>query len=410
MLTVDPSFYWAAAIVLRKEGIALEALLADNDVDKFLSFINSLEGTKWKTKIEKLQVKFGEQWIGDGRGGFTKEDIGYSDRVQAYMRVLAMQWFDGTLAGAFYTANAFRKVARKYEEEARGVTSIDATHGNDKGDKDVTLADKLTEDDTVTGDSKAVANDILAIYEGETNMSEDDMIQELSMAYYERLCKKAGLDPQSKSKEKLMPIARKVIAYQRQLQELSIDEIAARYAELKSSQMTDTKTAETVFDADSKQYKNTRVNIVARIKRTSTALLKLIREGKVAFSDLPKEVQDMFELTTATTDSGKKTEVYELKADVYSVGRGRKKLPGATDKTGRFNYAPKHNITEGNEAFRHDISAILANDDLLRNTLKAVRQEIARRKSTVKKTVARGEKAAKSRADAIRSQKVPREK
>lgn len=410
MLTVDPSFYWAAAIVLRKEGIALEALLADNDVDKFLSFINSLEGTKWKTKIEKLQVKFGEQWIGDGKGGFTKEDIGYSDRVQAYMRVLAMQWFDGTLAGAFYTANAFRKVARKYEEEARGVTSIDATHGNDKGDKDVTLADTLTEDDAVTGDSRAVANDILAIYEGETNMSEDDMIQELSMAYYERLCKKAGIDPQSKSKEKLMPIARKVIAYQRQLQELSIDEIAARYAELKSSQMTDTKTAETVFDADSKQYKNTRVNIVARIKRTSTALLKLIREGKVAFSDLPKEVQDMFELTTATTDSGKKTEVYELKADVYSVGRGRKKLPGATDKTGRFNHAPKHNITEGNEAFRHDVSAILANDDLLRNTLKAVRQEIARRKGTVKKTVARGERAAQSLVDAIRSQKVPREK
>jgi hypothetical protein len=410
MLTVDPSFYWAAAIVLRKEGIALEALLADNDVDKFLSFINSLEGTKWKTKIEKLQVKFGEQWIGDGKGGFTKEDIGYSDRVQAYMRVLAMQWFDGTLAGAFYTANAFRKVARKYEEEARGVTSIDAMHGNDKGDKDVTLADTLTEDNAVAGDSRAVANDILAIYEGETNMSEDDMIQELSMAYYERLCKKAGIDPQSKSKEKLMPIARKVIAYQRQLQELSIDEIAARYAELKSSQMTDTQTAETVFDADSKQYKNTRVNIVARIKRTSTALLKLIREGKVAFSDLPKEVQDMFELTTATTDSGKKTEVYELKADVYSVGRGRKKLPGVTDKTGRFNYAPKHNITEGNEAFRHDVSAILANDDLLRNTLKAVRQEIARRKGTVKKTVARGERAAQSLVDAIRSQKVPREK
>ena len=182
------------------------------------------------------------------------------------------------------------------------------------------------------------------------------------------------------------------------------------YGELKSSQMTDTQTAETVFDADSKQYKNTRVNIVARIKRTSTALLKLIREGKVAFSDLPKEVQDMFELTTATTDSGKKTEVYELKADVYSVGRGRKKLPGATDKTGRFNYAPKHNITEGNEAFRHDVSAILANDDLLRNTLKAVRQEIARRKGTVKKTVARGERAAQSLVDAIRSQKVPREK
>ena len=408
MLTVDPSFYWAAAVVLRKEGLALESLLADNDVDKFLSFMNSIEGTKWKAKIEKLQAKFDEQWIGDGKGGYKKENIGYSDRVQAYMRVLAMQWFDGTLAGAFYMANAFRKTARLYEEEVRGVTSIDAAHGNAKGDKELTLADTLTEDDALSGDNRSVANDILAIYEGETNKSEDEMVQELALAYYQRLCKQAGIDPMSTSKDKLMPIAQKVLAYQKKLFAMPIDEISRRYAELTNSQMTDTKTESAVFDADSKQYKNTRVNVVARIKRTSTALLKLINEGKIAFTDLPKEVQDMFTLESATTESGKKTQAYVLKPDVYSVGRGRKKLPGATDTTGRLNYAPKHNITEGNEAFRHDITAILANDELLRNTLKAARQEIATRKSTIKKTVARGEQASRSLVDAMRKQKTPK--
>ena len=407
MLTVDPSFYWAAAVVLRKEGLALESLLADNDVDKFLSFMNSIEGTKWKAKIEKLQAKFDEQWIGDGKGGYKKENIGYSDRVQAYMRVLAMQWFDGTLAGAFYVANAFRKTARLYEEEVRGVTSIDATHGNTKGDKELTLADTLTEDDALSGDNRSVANDIIAIYEGETNKSEDEMVQELALAYYQRLCKQAGIDPMSTSKDKLMPIAQKVLAYQKKLFATPIDEISRRYAELTNSQMTDTKTESAVFDAYSKQYKNTRVNVVARIKRTSTALLKLINEGKIAFTDLPKEVQDMFTLESATTESGKKTQAYVLKSDVYSVGRGRKKLPGATDTTGRLNYAPKHNITEGNEAFRHDITAILANDELLRNTLKAARQEIAARKSTIKKTVARGEQASRSLVDAMRKQKTP---
>ena len=407
MLTVDPSFYWAAAVVLRKEGLALESLLADNDVDKFLSFMNSIEGTKWKAKIEKLQAKFDEQWIGDGKGGYKKENIGYSDRVQAYMRVLAMQWFDGTLAGAFYMANAFRKTARLYEEEVRGVTSIDAAHGNAKGDKELTLADTLTEDDALSGDNRSVANDILAIYEGETNKSEDEMVQELALAYYQRLCKQAGIDPMSTSKDKLMPIAQKVLAYQEKLFAMPIDEISRRYAELTNSQMTETQTESAVFDADSKQYKNTRVNVVARIKRTSTALLKLINEGKIAFTDLPKEVQDMFTLESATTESGKKTQAYVLKPDVYSVGRGRKKLPGATDTTGRLNYAPKHNITEGNEAFRHDITAILANDELLRNTLKAARQEIAQRKSTIKKTVARGEQASRSLVDAMRKQKTP---
>lgn len=407
MLTVDPSFYWAAAIVLRKEGLALESLLADNDVDKFLSFMNSLEGTKWTAKIEKLQAKFDEQWIGDGKGGYKKENIGHSDRVQAYMRVLAMQWFDGTLAGAFYVANAFRKTARLYEEEVRGVTSIEATRGNAKGDKELTLADTLTKDDALSGDNRSVANDILAIYEAETNKSEDEMVQELALAYYQRLCEQAGIDPMSTSKDKLMPIAQKVLAYQKKLFATPIDEISRRYAELTNSQMTDTKTESAVFDADNKQYKNTRVNVVARIKRTSTVLLKLINEGKIAFTDLPKEVQDMFTLESATTESGKKTQAYVLKSDVYRVGRGRKKLPGATDTTGRLNYAPKHNITEGNEAFRHDITAILANDELLRNTLKAARQEIAARKSTIKKTVARGEQASRSLVDAMRKQKTP---
>lgn len=410
MLTVDPSFYWAAAIVLRREGLALESLIAENDVEKFLSFMNSLEGTKWKTEIEKLQVEFGEQWIGDGKGGYKKENIAYSDKVQAYMRVLAMQWFDGTLAGAFYTAYAFRKVARKYEEEVRGVMSIDAARDNAKGDKGVTIADKMTEKNALQGDNNSVGNDILAIYEGEINKSEDEMLQELSMAYYERLCKEAGLDPHTASKDEIMPIAQKVLAYRRKLANLSIDEISHRYAELTNSQITDTQ-PQGIFKTQS-QTGDRRRSIVDRIKRRGDYILKVVQEGKIAFTDLPKEIQDMFTLESATTESGKKTQTRVLKPEVYSVGRGRKKLPGATDMTGRLNYAPKHNITEGNEAFRHDTTKIEANLELLDNIVHAIKQVVGKKKGKgdVKKLYARGEKAAESLADAIRSQKVPREK
>ena len=391
ILTIDPSFYWAAAVVLRREGMSLESLIKENDIDKFMQFINSLEGTKWREKIEKLQAKFDLQWISDGRGGYKKENIGWSDKVQNYMRVLTMQWFDGTLAGAFYTANAFRKTARKYEEELRGVASIDVSHSNQKGDKSLTLADRLTDKNTITGDDKTTANDILAIYEMQTNKSDEEMIAALTFAYTEHLAQERGIKfSRNMDYAELLAdnpeLGQELITYVMALRNMDYDEIERRYADIANSEMTETEVDDVVFDKEGKQYKNTRVNIVARIKRSSSALLKLVREGKVAFTDLPKEVQEMFELKTATTESGKKTEVYELKADVYSVGRGRNKLPGTTD-TGRLNYVPKHNITKGNEAFRHDTTAILANDELLRNTLKAVRQIIKQRQSDTKKTI-----------------------
>jgi hypothetical protein len=391
ILTVDPSFYWAAAVVLRREGMSLESLIKENDIDKFMQFINSLEGTKWREKIEKLQAKFDLQWISDGRGGYKKENIGWSDKVQNYMRVLTMQWFDGTLAGAFYTANAFRKTARKYEEELRGVASIDVSHSNQKGDKSLTLADRLTDKNTITGDDKTTANDILAIYEMQTNKSDEEMIAALTFAYAEHLAQERGIKfSRNMDYAELLAdnpeLGQELITYVMALRNMDYDEIERRYADIANSEMTETEVDDVVFDKEGKQYKNTRVNIVARIKRSSSALLKLVREGKVAFTDLPKEVQEMFELKTATTESGKKTEVYELKADVYSVGRGRNKLPGTTD-TGRLNYVPKHNITKGNAAFRHDTTAILANDELLRNTLKAVRQTIKQRQSDTKKTI-----------------------
>lgn len=408
LLDADPSFYWAAAIVLRREGLSLESLILENDVAKFKDFINSVEGSTWKAKIDEMQTEFNIVWIGDGKGHGKYEHIAYDDRVQDYMRVLTMQWFDGTLAGAFYVARAFQKTIRVYEEEQRDVISIDASHSNAKGDKATTLADKLSTSAGLKGNDASVANDIIAIYEKQIDKSSEEMIQELSFAYYQKLARDAGLNPDRMSQENKLKLAQQSLVYMRKLRKMSYDEIANRYAEIANAEMTDTETETEVFDTGVKHYKTDRVNIVARIKRTSTALLKLIREGKIAFTDLPKEIQDMFEVVSATTETGKKTEVYQLKSSVYEVGRGRKVLPGATDTTGRFNYQAKHNITEGNEAFRHDTTRILANDEALRNILKAARAEVASRKSGIKKTAKVVSDLQKRLDAAMRAQQAPK--
>ena len=442
IIAKDPSFYWAASQVLRKEGLSLEALVADNDVETFLAFINSVEGSKWKEKIAKKQTEFNTQWIENKqKGKYEKVDIDVD--IDGYMRVLTMQWFDGTLAGAFYMADAYRKTARKkYEEEQRGVLSINAQQ---KGEKDISAAEDIltTENKLVENDS--VGNDIIAIYEA-SHVATDDMINDLikykylqkvedivnlfdvsselkdkmrkklsdyneAKDYFIKLTKKKDLTNVDKIMLKgLKSLFTEIISYQKALFNMTNEEIVARYADIKNAELTDTKVPDAALDTKAKQYKQTRVNIVARIKRSAKSLLKFVNEGKVKFTDLPQEVQDMFQLVDAITETGKKTQVRELKPEVYSVGRGRNKLPGETDKISRLNYVPKHDITKGNEAFRHDISTISANDELLRNTLDAVKKYVRQKDNAIKKAITRGEQASRTLISILRTQNVPKEK
>jgi hypothetical protein len=437
----DPSFYWAAAQVLRKEGLSLEALVTDNDVEKFLTFIDSIEGSKWKEKIAKKQTEFNTQWIETSKGNYEKVDIDTDYRIDGYMRVFTMQWFDGTLAGAFYMANAYRKTTRKYEEEQRGVLSINAQQ---KGEKDTSAAEDILTTKNKLVENNSVGNDIIAIYE-ESHVTTDDMIKDLIKYkysqkvedvvnlfnvsselkdkmrkklsdynevkdYFTKLSKKKDLTDVDRVMLKgLKSLFTEIIFYQKALSNMTSEEIAARYADVKNAELTDTKVPDAALDAKTKQYKQTRVDIVGRIKRSAKSLLKLVNEGKVKFTDLPQEVQDMFQFVDAITETGKKTQVRELKPEVYSVGRGRNKLPGETDKISRLNYVPKHDITKGNEAFRHDTSTIRANDELLRNTLDAVKKYAKQKDNTVKKAVTRGEQASRTLANIMRTKNVPKE-
>lgn len=399
IIAADPAFYWAAAVILHSEGISLKSLLVENDIDTFLSFLNTLEGSKWKKKIENLQAKFTDMSVLQADGSYAKYNIAYSEKLEKYMRVLTMQWFDGTLAGAFYVANAFRKSIRLNEQENINATiSLDTKRGNAKGDKEVSIADTVSDKNTIKGDYSTSANDIIALYEMEfQNVTYDDMYVYVGMSYYNDLLTEAGLDPRTASPSELRPIQLKAVEYQQVLKNMSYDELFDVYVTRKNSEITG------VFDSTVYDKSKDRVNIVSGIKRTSTRILNLVRDGEIRFSELPKAVQDMYQLVDGKTENGKKTRTYELKPEVYSVGRGRAKLPGKTD-TGRFEYVGKHNLGDGNQAFRHDTTQILANFELLRETLLAANKVIKDRKNPDNKgskknevgaIVSRGEKASR---------------
>ncbi len=422
--TIDPSFYWAASIVLRRNNLKLDTLVKENSIDTFLSFLNSLEGTKWEEEIEKLQTKF--DWYKTDKG---VENYILDEKISNYMRVFTMQWFDGTLAGAFYMANAFRKTVKAYEAELSGNLSLDAEKQSGKGDKKTTLGDTISNEDAVMdANDRQIANDIEALYDITTNVPTEDMISELIRLKYldevDTLVSGLTVSDEAKKKistwlkerdalvknfkrlsnkenrtdaenkllkqlnyviSKLQTIMQKMSTYQQTLDDMHPDEISARYAEIVNAEMVDSTIPASVIDTKNTGYKNTRVNIVSRIKRTSTMLLNLIRDGKIAFSQLPQEVQDMFELKTYKVEGKKKIQQYELKPEVYSVGRGPATLPGQS--TGRMLYSGKKNMADTSQTQRHAIDTILKNDETLRLTLSVVRQEIKKRQTGIDKGV-----------------------
>lgn len=405
LLKADPSFYWAAAVVLHSEGISLKSLLVENDVDTFKAFLKTLEGSKWKKKIEKLQAKFTDMSVLLADGSYTEYNITYSEKLEKYMRVLAMQWFNGTLAGAFYVGNAFRKSIRLNEQEyVNMLLSTDEQVTNSKGDT-TSLGANMTEGNQVKSIYAGSANDIIALYEMEfLNVSRDDMFVYAVIRYYEDLLAEAGLDPRTASPSELKPFQEKAVEYQRQLNDVSYDELLDTYIALKNSEITG------IHDDKAYDKSKNRVNIVASIKRISTRIINLVRKGEIRFNELPKAVQDMYQLVDSKTENGKKVQVYELKPEVYSVGRGRVRKPVETSK-GRFYYVEKHNLADGNQEFRHDTTQILANLELLRETLLAANQVIKDRKKGSKKNevgaiTSRGEKASRELINVLNKAKA----
>ena len=65
--------------------------------------------------------------------------------MKKYLRVFVMKYFDGTLAGAFYMGNSFRKYAKliSIELEQREVAMDASFDATGKGESEVTIGDTL---------------------------------------------------------------------------------------------------------------------------------------------------------------------------------------------------------------------------------------------------------------------------
>ena len=150
---------------------------------------------------------------------------------------------------------------------------------------------------------------------------------------------------------KITPEIQKAVIIQlsKQLDVYEYDILASYYSKLKEAQRLKVNLNNNI-EKDLEIARKLRVNIATRIKQSASRLLRYVKEGRALWSKIPEEVRDMFEKETITKD-GKTYERLQLKPEVYSVGRGRKK--GAKDILKKVD-------------FTKDTSKILENADLLK--------------------------------------------
>jgi hypothetical protein len=322
-----------------------------------------------------------------------------------------MQYYNGTLAGAFYVGNKVRQVMRDWEQEEEGfIKSADKAIGKDGKN---TILDLMSNKHKNRENATAFGNDILMYYDYASGFDRDKMLVEIGKRYYLKLMEEAGLDASASDKKK-MELAKQVLEYNKKLDQLESDVIQEMYLQAIQGDFTDTKIELDPAEAK-KIVASRRVNTVDRIKRASKSLMKLVDDGKISFKELPQEIQDMYEMQDVVLKDGRKTKVRALKSSVYSVGRGRKKIE-VEDSSGRFKYSPKHDINKGNDEFKHDTKDLARNEELLKNTLKAAkavvktRAELLGETGTVKREKRNRDKGAQALADALRVKNVPVDK
>lgn len=384
ILTVDPQIYWALNVILLKHGAPLQSLVQENNLNTFMEFIKKIENSDWWTAVQEMSILFDNYEYLDANDKLAHEHIGIDPELSNYMRVYAMEYFNGTLAGAFKMAHAFRKTLFSWEDEKRKTISLDEELGDeDSDDRKETRADKIGEGDINDDAVKHFGNDILAIYAQVGGNAEDaDMINYIASSKYVYEVKRhinslnvpdktkkrfyEFLGNPEKLREEIAELERRktsltdnelgrlkndkalldqstkmnkdISSFREGLYELSTEELAARYSRLRDIEISGSKVdiAE-FFDLDRKFARKLSLKaeeerakrglskdydaVKGRVERRANKIIGYITTKQINFEDLPEKIRDMFEYVTVT-ESGTRRKIKELR---------HKKIVGVTE-------------------------------------------------------------------------------
>lgn len=414
---IDIVYYWAAISVLQETMLLENNILNKTlDVETLNSFLNRIKNTKLEDKIAKRAEQFGQHWFksADNEFGLTGMHEYLPDvETSGYVRVLAMQHFTGSLSSVWYVGNTYRKILRDLVlDQYRG--------GKESLDKEIDDANSTNKSTTV-GETIGVNDeytfldtdeDIQAAYLTELdNRGRIQLQKDVIYAYTQNLAMEKGLDPNNFTQDEYKKyLSKDITEFLGKLAYMNDEELKERWLAIKSAQVTGTKGDAAAVNTDMrKSYSKLRSNIVRRIKDYGNTIINLIESGEITLEELDPEIQQMFTTDKFTNKNGKSIERLIVNPDVYSVGKGRKKLKGETD-TRRANYAKKHNVLEGTEDFRHDTSEIYSNADKLREAKLTLVEKVKQAKKERDEYTKTQQRASDSLLKLLKESTVPPDK
>lgn len=430
VLSVSPEFYYGLAIVLRKKSHAsLESMIRQNDVDTFMTLISRVESTPLLEEVMKASEKYynvvlptghvsegvtpDEKFLrsmrsramlnfnGSIAGAFRmsksfKEALSideYVKQIKIYSGDKTVKGKENDIGTVFDAIASDRSVAQ--DTNARQVgNDIDAAYELMEEDKD-TFIDQLSNDAYRVGLNdyidklpklkdyqkdlmkKTLANDEWRKEDNELQWKAKHGV-ELTPAQQSKLKR---YDYYDRHVEKLKDEVHK------RLESLSIAELKARAAIHLTCTTAGVPIDPALFDPDNNfahvlspdekrdvdietQRRDVILNrerTVGRIKDSGKAIGRYIREGVITMDDLPDDLKDLFELVKVKEPGTQRViKEWRINQRLYSVGKGRKALPGNEDKTLKRYQKRNFNVAEDtNELYRHDISELISIDDKL---------------------------------------------
>lgn len=383
---LDMGRYWAMAIVFRRgikqngqlTRVVIEDLLASNDVEALDKFYESLEGTDWKKAIDEQLEKF-SMYYSEDEGDYIP--IESNDTLSRGARALALERFDGTIAGAFFANSAFRQMTVRYNNELGRAISLNRSTKNSKGeDNRGTRLDMLRSGTQM--ETGKIVSDLYALYEEHVAVEiDDDERMRMREDLLRAKAKKEGWTSRLANDAEAMRFATRLMS-------LSDENLVSTYIAWENDGLLDIILQETPGKKGKKESRDVsiveeykpgtaRKAIQKRIRDAGNTLLKYVREGRVAWKDLPNEVKALFEETEVEvkdTSTGKvtKRKEYKLAGHAYKVGPGKVAIPRASDPKRRSTYSPKHSLTDDPDIYKHSVEDILRNEALIKNTLKVI--------------------------------------
>lgn len=455
VLSVSPEFYYGLAIVLRKKSHAsLESMIRQNDVDTLMTLISKVESTSLLEEIMKASEKYynvvlptghvservtpDEKFLrsmrsramlnfnGSIAGAFRmSKSFKEALSIDEYMKQIKIYSGDKTIKGkendigtVFDAIASDRSIAQDINARQVG-NDIDAAYELMEEDKDVFIdqlsndayraglndyIDKLPKlsDDAKDLMKKTLANDKWRKEDNELLWKVERGV-ELTPAQQSKLKRYNYYDRHIR---KLQDEVRK------KLESLSIAELKARAAIHLTCTTTGVPIDPALFDPDNNfahvlspdEKRDTdvetrrdvilnRERTVGRIKDAGKAIGRYIREGVITMDDLPDDLKDLFELVKVKEPGTQRViKEWRINQELYSVGKGRKALPGNEDKTLKRYQKRNFNVAEDtNELYHHDISELINIDDKLfqfKEKIKDKARELAVAKKAAEKEIA----------------------